>query len=132
MFIYTVRGRTVKFVMILVLMVVLTVLVGVLGGGESLLVSASAAEIDYSDIKTNEDRVRFIESFGIEVEDDPISISTAPYHPLRQRTTEWIRPDITSRCFVMCRSSRQSPQTLICPNFTFTPMRSRLYSRTPK
>ena len=55
MFIYTVRGRTVKFVMILVLMVVLTVLVGVLGGGESLLVSASAAEIDYSEIKTNVD-----------------------------------------------------------------------------
>ena len=72
MFIYTVRGRTVKFVMILVLMVVLTVLVGVLGGGESLLVSASAAEIDYSDIKTNEDRVRFIESFGIEVEDEAV------------------------------------------------------------
>ena len=72
MFIYTVRGRTVKFVMILVLMVVLTVLVGVLGGGESLLVSASAAEIDYSEIKTNEDRVRFIESFGIEVEDEAV------------------------------------------------------------
>jgi hypothetical protein len=42
-----------------------------LGGGESVMAAADATLIDYSGMKTNEDRVAFIKSFGLEIEEVP-------------------------------------------------------------
>lgn len=70
MFVYSVRASTVKFVSFVSL--TLVVLMGlVLAGGGAVEASALVSEIDYSGIKSNEDRVSFIEGFGIKVEDEP-------------------------------------------------------------
>ena len=71
MFIYSMRASSVKFFSVIAL--TLAVLVGLLvfgrSGGDS--VYANSADIDFSGIKTNEDRVRFISQFGIKVESEP-------------------------------------------------------------
>ena len=72
MFIYSIRAGTLKLFGFIALALVLTLGV-VLFGTEGAAVSAGTdGGIDYSGIKTNEDRVRFIESLGIKVEDTPI------------------------------------------------------------
>lgn len=72
MFVYSVRASTVKFFAVIVL--TLAVLAGVLifGGIGGGAVSASSDVIDFGGIKTNDDRVRFIADFGVEVEEAPI------------------------------------------------------------
>lgn len=40
-------------------------------GGESAFASV-AADVDYSNVKTNEDRLRFIRGFGLEVDPTPL------------------------------------------------------------
>ena len=71
MFIYSMRASSVKFFSVIVL--TLAVLVGLVvfgkGGGEA--VYASSADVDFSGIKTDEDRVRFISQFGIKVSEEP-------------------------------------------------------------
>ena len=66
MFVYSVRASTVKFFTVIgLVLVLLAIAVGV---GENNAVYASGAGIiNYSGMKTNEDRVEFIESFGIKV-----------------------------------------------------------------
>ena len=71
MFIYSVRASTVKLFGIVLLAVVLTVGI-ILSGSTETAFASSASVVDYSGIKTNEDRVAFIEKFGIKVEDNPI------------------------------------------------------------
>ena len=68
MFIYSVRASTIKlcgFILICVLAVT-----GIILSGQGGVVSAisSATEVDYSGIKTAEDRIKFMEGFGIEVD----------------------------------------------------------------
>ena len=72
MFIYSVRASTVKLFGFVALTLVL--LAGILLSGEGGTVAASgtATEVDYSGVKTNEARVAFIESFGIEIDDTPV------------------------------------------------------------
>lgn len=71
MFVYSVRASTVKFFSVIAL--TLAVLVGILvfGGGESDAVYTSSDVIDFSGIKTNGDRLRFISQFGISVLGEP-------------------------------------------------------------
>jgi len=70
MFIYSVRASTIKFFGFIAL--TLALLIGIVAFGRSDAVFASAnGEIDYSGIKNNTDRVNFIESFGVEVNDEP-------------------------------------------------------------
>ena len=70
MFIYSMRASSVKFFSVIAL--TLAVLVGLLVfGGRGDAVYASSVEVDFSGIKTNEDRVAFISQFGIKVEDEP-------------------------------------------------------------
>ena len=68
MFVYSVRASTVKFfsVVILTLLIIVGVTVIGAGGGEGV-VYASSGSVDFSGIKTNEDRVAFISGFGITV-----------------------------------------------------------------
>ena len=67
MFVCSVRGSTLKFLGLILL--TLVVLVSVLAFGEENTVYASlnGMEIDYGGMKTAEDRVAFIEKFGIKV-----------------------------------------------------------------
>ena len=71
MFIYSMRASSVKFFSVIAL--TLAVLVGLLvfGRAENDTVYASSTDIDFSGIKTDEDRVRFISQFGIKVKSEP-------------------------------------------------------------
>ena len=72
MFIYSMRASSVKFFSVIVL--TLAVLAGLLvfGRGEDVTVYASSVDIDFSGIKTNDDRIRFISQFGVKVSGEPI------------------------------------------------------------
>jgi len=72
MFIYSVRARTVKFFGLIILALALIVGVLAFGGEGAILASAAGEGIDFSGIKTNEDRVAFIESFGIKVDPEAV------------------------------------------------------------
>lgn len=72
MFIYSVRARTVKFFGLVILAVALIIGVVVFGDAGAVIASASGSEVDYEGIKTNEDRISFIESFGIKVEPEAL------------------------------------------------------------
>ncbi len=66
MFIYSVRGSTIKF--FLLIAVTLVVLCAVLLFGSTGAVAASVgADVKLSGIKTNEDRLEFISQFGLSV-----------------------------------------------------------------
>ncbi len=70
MFIYSMRVSSVKFFSVIAL--TLAVLVGLLvfGGNDGETVYASSADIDFSGIITDEDRVRFISQFGIKLKSE--------------------------------------------------------------
>ena len=71
MFIYSIRASTLKFFgCIAICLVVLAVLLS-LGGAETVYASLDGREINYGGIKTNEDRIAFIEGFGIKVKSEP-------------------------------------------------------------
>ena len=64
MFIYSVRASTIKFFSVIVLsLVILGALLFVGGGAGS--VYASSLPVDFSGIKTNEDRIAFISQFNL-------------------------------------------------------------------
>lgn len=65
MFVCSVRASSVKFFAIVAL--TLTVFLLLLLGSDTVFAAASASEIDFTGIKTEEDRIRFMKSFGIEV-----------------------------------------------------------------
>ncbi len=69
MFIYSVRASTLRFAAVALL--ALAVLIGVFafGGGESVYASA---ELDLTGLKTNDERVAFIEKLGLSVEEAPV------------------------------------------------------------
>ena len=69
MFIYSVRASTVKICALafLCLVAVAALVVSGVGGG-TVSALGSASGVDYSGIKTSEDRLEFIRSFGVEVD----------------------------------------------------------------
>ncbi len=69
MFIYSIRASTVKVIGVILLFAV--ILTGLVLSGQGGVVSAwaSATEVNYSGIKTGEDRVGFIKNFGIEIDE---------------------------------------------------------------
>ena len=68
MFIYSVRASTVKFFAFVLVAVALVI--GVVGFSADAAVSASApGEVDFSGIKTKEDRIAFMTALGIQVAD---------------------------------------------------------------
>ena len=71
MFIYSIRASSVKFFAFVAATLILLFAV-VLGSGGAVAASGSVTEIDFSVGKTNEDRVAFIENFGVSVDDEPI------------------------------------------------------------
>ena len=73
MFIYSVRASTLKLGACIVLCFVVLALLLSFSTGDTVYASASGKEINYGGMKTNEDRVAFIEGFGIKVKTDPVS-----------------------------------------------------------
>ena len=71
MFIYSIRASTVKFVGLMLLFAVLIGVVALSGQTGSVFAVSAATQIDYSGIKTKENRIAFINNFGVEV--DPAS-----------------------------------------------------------
>lgn len=66
MFIFSVRASSIKFFSILVL--AFAVLIGVMASGNTVFASgAPVGEVDFSGVKTEDDRVAFIEQFGLKV-----------------------------------------------------------------
>ena len=68
MFIYSIRASTVKFIVIALLLATTVGVIAISGQAESVSAVSLATEIDYSGIKTKEQRVAFMKNFGIEVE----------------------------------------------------------------
>jgi hypothetical protein len=73
MFVYTVRASGLKFFAVVAL--TLVVLVGLVLGGGTVLASAAPGEINFSGMKTREDRIAFLGAFGIEVEEGEECVS---------------------------------------------------------
>jgi hypothetical protein len=71
MFIYSIRASTLKFFACILLSITVLVILLTLGSAETVYASADGREINYGGMKTNEDRVEFIESFGIKVKPEP-------------------------------------------------------------
>ena len=69
MFIYSVRGQTIRLGVLLLVLALLGGVIALNGGGEVVSAASSAVEIDYSGIKDADDRIAFMRSFGIEVAD---------------------------------------------------------------
>lgn len=71
MFVYSVRASSIKFVIVLLLCTCGMIGLFALTAEEQTAVTVSGEEIDYGNIKTNDDRIAFINRFGILVEEDP-------------------------------------------------------------
>ena len=76
MFIYSVRASTLRFFGCILLCIMVLVLLLTLGSAQTVYASANGTEINYGGIKTNEDRVAFIEGFGIKVKPEAIREET--------------------------------------------------------
>ena len=69
MFVYSVRGTTVKLFLLLGLAALL--ITGIFGFGSNAAVATVGADIKLGGIKTNEDRLEFISQFGLSVAGEP-------------------------------------------------------------
>ena len=72
MFIYSIRASTIRFFSIIIFTLAILFGVVLFGDTGALSVSASSDSINFSGMKTNDDRIAFIERFGYEVEEAPI------------------------------------------------------------
>ena len=76
MFIYSIRASTLKFFACILLCLTALAVLLTLGTAETVYASTNGREINYNGMKTNEDRVAFIEGFGIKVKSEPVSEET--------------------------------------------------------
>ncbi len=73
MFIYSIKASTIKlFACIAACFAVLATLLSI-GTADAVYASLDGREIDYGGIKSNEDRVEFIEGFGLKVKEEPVT-----------------------------------------------------------
>lgn len=72
MFIYSVRASTVKFLGFILLTLALLVGAAIVTNDNTVLAASAGATVDFGGIKENSDRVKFIEQFGIDVDDEAI------------------------------------------------------------
>ena len=76
MFVYSVKANTLKFVGVisvaLAALVTIILLIPEYAPKTTAAIASNVSEYNYDKIKTNEDRVAFLEQFGWEVESDPI------------------------------------------------------------
>lgn len=74
MFIYSIRAKTIKFFAVLCvsLVAVITVIAFVPAYGDMTVSVSKDSEINYTGIKTNEDRIAFLSQFGWQVKSEPV------------------------------------------------------------
>ena len=74
MFIYSLRASTLKFfaVICVALATLITLIAFVPAYGEGSVAVSGEVKIDYTGIKTNEERIAFLRQFGWEVKSDPV------------------------------------------------------------
>lgn len=76
MFIYSVRASTVKFVAVVALCIIgLGILLGA-SGDDAVFAAANGTEINYGGVRSDEERIKFIEQFGLSVKVEPITEET--------------------------------------------------------
>ena len=68
MFIYSVRASTIKFFAVIILVLALLISVVSIGREDAVYTSADGNTVNYGGMKTKEDRIAFINRFGIEVD----------------------------------------------------------------
>lgn len=80
MFIYSVRASTIKFFLLIGVTLILLVALVNISGTDAVYASVGDIDVNYGGMKTNGDRVAFIEGLGVMVKDDPASeeIFSAP------------------------------------------------------
>lgn len=66
MFIYSVRSSTIKLCALMLLLATIIGVLAITGQGGVVSAATTPSEIDYSGIKTKEDRIEFIRNFGIQ------------------------------------------------------------------
>ena len=71
MFIYSVRASTIRFFSVIALTLVLLTGLLIVGSKVGGSVSASSDTVDFSNVKTNDDRLEFISQFGIAAKEAP-------------------------------------------------------------
>jgi hypothetical protein len=77
MFVYSLKASTLKFfavvcVALTALVMMITFIPSYDGGEFKYITTGNEAEINYSKIKTNEDRIKFLEQFGWKVNENPV------------------------------------------------------------
>ena len=77
MFVYSLKASTLKFfavvcVALTALVMMITFIPSYDGGEIKYITTGNEAEINYSKIKTNEDRIKFLEQFGWKVNENPV------------------------------------------------------------
>lgn len=76
MFIYSIRASTVKVIAVILLCILgLGVLLGV-AGDEAVYASADGTEINYGGVRSAEERIKFLEQFGLAVNPEPTKEET--------------------------------------------------------
>ena len=74
MFIYSVRAKTLKFFAIscVSLVAIITLIAFIPAYGEGSISASAKKEINYTGVKTNEDRIEFLSQFGWTVKETPV------------------------------------------------------------
>lgn len=72
MFVYSVRASTIKFFALLLLSALAMLLLLSIGGQTAVYASVDGIEVNYGGIKTHEDRVAFLRSQGLEINEAPL------------------------------------------------------------
>ncbi|MCL1858434.1 MAG: DUF4830 domain-containing protein [Oscillospiraceae bacterium] len=76
MFIYSLKASTLKFIAVVVISIgLLITLISIIPNGTDTVYAASGKEntkINYKNIKTNEERINFLNQFGWEVNPEPV------------------------------------------------------------
>ena len=73
MFIYSVRASTVKFFVLIGATLALLITLVVISADNTVPVSVGGVEVNYGGMRSNEDRVEFIEGLGVLVKDEPVT-----------------------------------------------------------
>lgn len=71
MFIYSVRASTIRFFSVIVVTILVLTTLLIVGSSAGNSVSASSDTVDFSNVKTNEDRLAFISQFGLNAKEAP-------------------------------------------------------------
>ena len=71
MFIYSVRASTIRFFSVIALTLTLLATLLIVGSNTRDSVFASSDTVDFSNVKTNDDRVAFISQFNVNVKEAP-------------------------------------------------------------